>query len=77
MKNDGGGEHPRRETKGKPEEMAIQKSRKGRLQKVKRDKNMVGGRELVRRKIFRQARKDVDLEKPTKKTTEKRRDIAI
>ena len=35
------------------------------------------GREQPRRKIYRQARRDADIEKPTKKTTGKQREMAI
>ena len=70
-------ETPTKTTTGKQKVIEIQGSRKGRLQKSKKRWKYGGGREQPRRKIYRQARRDVDLEMPTKKTTGKQREMAI
>ena len=70
-------ETPTKTTTGKQKVIEIQGSRKGRLQKSKKRWKHGGGREQTRRKIYRRARRDVDLEMPTKKTTGKQREMVI
>ena len=62
---------PTKKTTGKQREMVIKRSQKRRLTESKKRWKHGGGREQPRRKIYKQARRDGDIEKPKRKTTGK------